>query len=398
MDRRSWSRRAPTRVDPVNRPGLATPAYPNSTPPEPWLRQAGVGVFLAALVAAILPVVGARAAEPAWPGSRDSLVLVWRSANRPAEVVDPQTGASRIFRAEPRLAARFGRFFEMDPRGGFFSGESAQDAVAAACKKTNQFTLESMIAPPDLQQTGPASIISFASAEACDFLLGQERDRLVLRLRTSAAGTDAATLADLGPLAAGRLQHVLINYQPGRLTCYRDGEAISVAPPVAGDFSAWKPARLTFGAGPGGERPWKGRIEGIALYNRFMEPTEAKARFGLAATMVKGRTPAERVTVEARLVAMTPTPNLASVAPYVRVLVAGEYEVEKVVEGRCDAKRILAAHWAILDSKVLPVVGTPGSRYRLVLERFDDHPELESERLVMTDVDGGLPLFVDTER
>jgi len=82
----------------------------------------------------------------------------------------------------------------------------------------------------------------------------------------------------------------------------------------------------------------------------------------------------------------------------VRVLVAGEYEVEKVVEGRCDAKRILAAHWAILDSKVLPVVGTSGSRHRLVLERFDDHPELESERLVMTDVDGGLPLFVDTER
>jgi hypothetical protein len=95
---------------------------------------------------------------------------------------------------------------------------------------------------------------------------------------------------------------------------------------------------------------------------------------------------------------MTPTPDPKSVAPYVRVLVVGEYEVEKVVEGRCDAKRILAARWAILDGRVVPIAATPGGRVRLVLERFDDHPELESERLIMTGVDGGLPLFLDTER
>lgn len=384
-------------MDLVKRPGLSAPAYPNVTP-KPPLRLRGVCAFLATLAAATFLAGGAAAGEPPWPGSREGIVLVWRNAGRSAEVIDPQTGASRIFRVEARSAARFGRFFEMDPRGGFFAGEGAQDAISPACKKSNQLTLEAMIAPPDLQQAGPAAIISFASAEACDFLLGQERERLVLRLRTSAAGAGGEPLADLGPLEAGRLQHVLISYQQGRLTCYRDGQAVSVTPPVTGDFSAWTPARLTFGAGPAGERPWKGRIEGIALYNRFMEPAEAKARFGLAAARVKGRTPAERVTVEARLVALTPTPDLKSVAPYVRVLVAGEYEVEKVVEGRCDAKRILAAHWAILDSKALPAVGAPGSRLRLVLERFDDHPELESERLVMTGVDGGLPLFVDTER
>jgi hypothetical protein len=361
-----------------------------------WLR--GICTLLAALAAATLLAGGAAAGEPPWPGSREGLVLVWRNSNRPAETIDPQSGASRIFRVEARSTARFGRFFEMDPRGGFFSGEGAQDAIAAACKKSNQLTLEAMIAPPDLQQAGPAAIISFASAETCDFLLGQQRERLVLRLRTSAAGAGGETLVDLGPLEAGRLQHVLISYQPERLTCYRDGQAVSVAPPVTGDFSAWTPARLTFGAGPVGERPWKGRIEGIALYNRFMEPAEAKARFGLAAARVKGRTPAERVIVEVRLLTLTPTPDIKSVAPYVRVLVAGEYAVEKVVEGRCDAKRILVAHWAILDSKNLPAVGATGAHLRLVLERFDDHPELESERLVMTDVDGGLPLFVDTER
>jgi len=382
----------------VNRPGLSAPDYLNATP-GPALRPAGLSLFIAVVAAAIFLAAGIGAGEaPSWPGSRDGLVVVWRSANRPAEVIDPQTGAGRIFRAGPRGAARFGRFFEMDPRGGFFAGEGAEDAVAAACKKTHQLTLEAMIVPTDLQQTGPAAILSFASAEACDFLLGQDRERLVLRLRTSVAGAEGAPLVDLGPLEAGRLQHVLITYQPGRLTCYRDGEAVSVTPAVAGDFGTWAPASLTFGASAGGRRPWKGRLEGIALYNRVTEPAEAKARFELATARIKGRKPAERVTVEARLVAMTPTPDLKSVAPYVRVLVAGEYEVEKVLEGRCDAKRILVAQWAILDSRALPVAGTPGSRQRLVLERFEDHPELDSERLVMTGVDERLPLFVDTER
>jgi hypothetical protein len=363
---------------------------------RPLPRRGGLCLLLAAVAVTIPPA--ACGGEPPWPGSREGLVLAWRCANRPAEVVDPETGAGRIFRVGPRAAARFGRFFEMDPRGGFFAGEGAQDAIAAACRKTNRLTLEAMIAAPDLQQSGPAAIISFASADACDFLLGQQRDRLVLRLRTSASGADGPPLVDLGPLEAGRLRHVLVSYQPGRLTCYRDGEAVSAAPAVAGDFGAWLPASLTFGAGPGGERPWKGRLEGIAIYNRFMEPAEAKARFAAAAERVKGRTPAGRATVEARLVAMTPTPDPKSVAPYVRVLVVGEYEVEKVVEGRCDAKRILAARWAILDGRVVPIAATPGGRVRLVLERFDDHPELESERLIMTGVDGGLPLFLDTER
>jgi hypothetical protein len=364
----------------------------------PWLRPTGLCALLAALFAAISLTAQARGGEPSWPGSREGLVLAWRCANRPAEVVDPATGESRIFRVEPRGTARFGRFFEMDPRGGFFVGEGAGTAILAACKKTRELTLEALVAPADLKQSGPAAILSLASPQTCDLLLGQERDRLVLRLGTSSAAAGGGTLVDLGPLEAGRPQHVLITYQAGRLACYRDGEAVALAAPVTGDFSTWTAATLTFGGGPGGEKPWKGRLEGIAVYNRFLEPAEAKARFGLAAARVKGRTPAEGVTVDARLAAMTPTPDPKSVAPYVRVLVAGEYEVEKAVEGRCDAKRILVAHWAILDGRVLPLAASAGAPQRLVLERFADHPELESERLIMTGVDGRLPLFLDTQR
>ncbi|MCX5685066.1 MAG: hypothetical protein NT049_15485, partial [Planctomycetota bacterium] len=113
----------------MNRPALSAPAYLNTTP-KPLLRLRGVGTLLAILAATTF-LAGAAAGEPAWPGSREGLVLVWRNSNRPAEVVDLQTGASRIFHVDAHSTARFGRFFEMDPRGGFFAAEGVQDAVAA---------------------------------------------------------------------------------------------------------------------------------------------------------------------------------------------------------------------------------------------------------------------------
>ena len=347
--------------------------------------------------AVVLAAGAARGGETPWPGIRDGLVLAWPCANRPGEVVDPETGARRLLRMELRGSARFGRFFEMDPRGGYFVAAGADDAVAAACKKTHQVTLEAMMTPADLQQAGPAAIIACGPApDKGNFLLGQEGDRLVLRLRTSAASP--AQPLTLARLEAGRPQHILVAYQPGRIACYRDGEPAAPAGAVSGDLAPWTPQTLAFGADPAGGSPWAGTLEGIAIYNRFVGPDEAKIRFAAAAARLKDRKTAERVVVEARLRTVTPTPAPEAVAPYVRAMAAHEYEVEKVLQGRCDAKGILAAHWVILDARILPAAWRVGDRYRLVLERFEDHPELESERLLMGKVKADLPLYFDLER
>ena len=346
----------------------------------------------------VLAAVGSVRGE-SWPGARDGLVLFWACANRPAEVVDPQTGAGRILRLEPRGNARFGRFFDMDTRGGFFAAAGADAAVAAACAKTGQVTLEALVTPAGTSQAGPAVIMTCGPAsDAGNFMLGQDRDRLILWLRTSAmpkAGAGAVTLA---PLEAGRPQHILVTYQAGRLACYRDGEPAAAAAAVSGDLRPWTPQPLVFGADADGGRAWAGRLEGVAILSRFVGPEEAKSRFALAAARLKDRKAAPRVVVEAHRAAITPTPDPKAVAPYVRVMAAHEYEVDKVVEGRCDAQRILVAHWVILDGRILPSAWRAGGRCRLVLERFEDHPELESERLVMGNVKADLPLYFDLER
>ncbi|HXV63995.1 MAG TPA: hypothetical protein VEK15_25070, partial [Vicinamibacteria bacterium] len=76
---------------------------------------------------------------------------------------------------------------------------------------------------------------------------------------------------------------------------------------------------------------------------------------------------------------------------------AMEYSVLDVIEGSYDAAKILAAHWVIRDERMLDdAKRSKGDRFRLTLEPYDDHPELEGQRLVMETDDFLLPLYYDT--
>lgn len=96
------------------------------------------------------------------------------------------------------------------------------------------------------------------------------------------------------------------------------------------------------------------------------------------------RKPIQRLVVMASLADVIATPTVESIAPYRRALAAYTYEVEKVISGDCSDRKIMVAHWVILDGKALtPPQNQKGKSYQLRLERFEDHPELESERLIM---------------
>ena len=53
------------------------------------------------------------------------------------------------------------------------------------------------------------------------------------------------------------------------------------------------------------------------------------------------------------------------------------------MSGQLDSRKLYVAEWAILDRKIIPPSPEANRDYRLHLERFDDHPELEGERLFM---------------
>jgi hypothetical protein len=103
-----------------------------------------------------------------------------------------------------------------------------------------------------------------------------------------------------------------------------------------------------------------------------------------------------RLVVEARLTDLSGIPTPQDIAPYRRALLVNGYEVVRVVSGSYRQKKIMAAHWVIEDGRVLKdAKREKGKTYRMVLERYDEHPELEGERLIMDSDEFKLPLYYE---
>lgn len=321
-----------------------------------------------------------------WPGNHEALVFLWENLSKTNTITQTNGKDARICSTALRGLARFGRHHDMLTAGGAMLARDVDKRLLAACKKTNQLTIEVTLTPADLKQRGPARIVTFSTNSGSrNFTLGQEAGNLVLRLRTTQTGNNGTKpQVTLCKLVAGRPQHVIVSYFPGRLLCYVNGRKVLASAAVQGDFSNWSSQHLLFGDEWDGQRDWSGRLEGVAIYSRFVPPDEAALRYRLYVARFKKRKPAPRVVLEGKLVATTAMPALGDIAPYRRGLVLYTYEVAKVISGRCKEKRIQVAHWAILDEKVLKSLAAKVKErtYRLTLERYDDHPQLQGERLI----------------
>lgn len=125
-------------------------------------------------------------------------------------------------------------------------------------------------------------------------------------------------------------------------------------------------------------------------------PPAASAARGEAAL---ARPAAARLALTARPVECSRIPPPASLAPYRRALVVNRYAVERVDEGQYAGKEVMVAHWAIRDARLLPAAARDKAKnYRMVLELFDAHPELQGERLIMDSDEYRLPLYYEVER
>lgn len=123
-------------------------------------------------------------------------------------------------------------------------------------------------------------------------------------------------------------------------------------------------------------------------------PQRASGRVGPAGA--GERVPADRLVVEARLVKASEIPAPDSIAPYRHALGANHYEIVTVLEGEPSGQALVVAQWIIRDAKVLPEARRAvGQTYRLTVERYDAHTELEGERLIQGGDLPDLPLYYD---
>lgn len=162
------------------------------------------------------------------------------------------------------------------------------EELREAFLKAEGFTIEILLMTSEEDQRGPARIVSFSrDTSHRNFTLGQEKDALVLRLRTTETGpngSDPALSVDQ-LLIPGVRQHITVTYDGSRHQVYLEGRAHRNFDILGGDFSTWAPGQyLMIGNEYTGKRPWYGEVFLVALYNRALPAAEVAANFEAAFT------------------------------------------------------------------------------------------------------------------
>ena len=318
-----------------------------------------------------------------WPGTDKGLIFLWKHSQAQNQLT-MFNGKSYSTQMRLRGNAIYGLNYQVELTGGAALIEGADKNILQSCKKTNQLTIEAAITTAKAKQSGPARVISFSSnAGSRNFTLGQNGQYLVLRLRTSQTNANGTNpQITLGKIKLGQPTHVIVSFASGHLTCYINGKKSPVSNCYYGDFSNWKPQHLLFGDEWDGHRDWAGSLSDVAIYNRYFSQLEAIKHYQLWRNKFPKQKQVDTITVTAVLEQKTATPNPRDIAPYRRCLAEYRYKVISVDHGTLAAKQLVVNHWVILDGKKITVPITPGITVQFKLQKFSEHHELESERLV----------------
>lgn len=348
-----------------------------------------------------------------WPVVRDALAFLWRTGDSPNLVAVGGEGRLRAFSPEPRGRARLDHHHRMVlDRGAYAAPREAARHLLEAAVASNELTIEATLVPAraSFDGSGPVRrIVTFSSdGNRRNFTLGQRGGRLVFRVER---GVDPEGWLSLFELEPGAPVHVAVTYSPGRLTAYRNGERAFSSDRVRSSFSIdWEARELLFGDEAGGGADWRGTLEGIALHARELAPETVRRSAESYRELRDARKEVERWRVTGRLLDVSEVPTLRQISPYRRALAVHEYRVVdgpgagSAGEPGAPAGTIRVARWVLLDGQTQPEAShAPGREETLVLERFDDNPQLAevyvSDTLPAGDGSGreGAPLYYAVE-
>ena len=238
---------------------------------------------------AVVPTPGLAAAPAGfelgeWPGEGAQLVLGWRRGGGKRGLLGAVAKAGRCAWV-PRGEAGFGAGGDMALDGGSFGLTGGAGTLLDRLKGSGQFSFELVLRTRDLDQGGPARIVTFSeSAYSRNFTIGQERGRLVLRLRTPGSGENGmkpeVVLTDI---EAGAWAHLVVCYRPGTLVCFLNGREVSASAELEGGFGNWTAQHFRVGDEHDGGRPWAGELAGLAVFDRAMGADSVARRFAAIA-------------------------------------------------------------------------------------------------------------------
>jgi hypothetical protein len=345
--------------------------------------------------------VSARKAQAQWPRHWKGAEFYWSHLGENQIDLPDAEEEMRECQCEPRGYARFTRSKGMWTADGMFRGEAGEAPLLEQCRKSNEFTIEFAYEADQPEHKGPAGrLISFSQGpDKRNFTIAQHGTNLVLWLATSKDPHGGGKPVVLCPASADAYQHVVVTYREGDLRCFVNGRKQQLAGTVRGDLSAWTPGKLLFGAEWDWSHHWSGAIEGVMLRSIALPDDDVAASYGAFAPRLR-KQPIPQIKLRAELVGKTQwqMEGLGITRVYPRLLVVYRYKVNKVLQGDYRHSHVNVAHWGALDrAYVAPIRQRKvGGSYRLVLEDFKHHPEVEAEEQICgVEGDLDMPLMLD---
>lgn len=148
---------------------------------------------------------------------------------------------------------------------------------------SHQATFEVVAATAGVDQDGPARIVSSSwDITNRNVTIGQDGDRLIFRLRTTATDRNGvvAELRVPGVFDTTEVRHVIVTSDLHRSRVYVDGELVHEAPGPGGSLDAWNHKYpLLLGNERTGIRPWRGEIRLLAIYDHPLKDASVKRRY-----------------------------------------------------------------------------------------------------------------------
>jgi hypothetical protein len=314
----------------------------------------------------------------AWPASEDGMVFVWEN----------QKGRTRLpdgtpCEIKPHALAFYDEWGAMKLRGGWFEAPGAGAIVSAASRRTNEITVEMILSSrTPVDGNDFHQIVALTNTDGGgNMMIGQSGDRLMLQLRTSENGAvGGKEEAQLATMNDDRPHHLVVAYRKDKLSVWMDGAQIHNRNRIRGDFSNWESAQLRFGASADGQQPWRGSIDRVVIYERFLKAEEITQHSNSSIVADSMHRPPEEWKVTAKLIEASATPELREFQPYTEALTRHLYEVLEIKKGGAlPGKHIAVSHWSWLGGVPLAAQGLKmGDVVELTLNREENHPELKS--------------------
>ncbi len=323
---------------------------------------------------------------------RSEVLFLWDTL-RGSNTVSMPDGSPRLCRLFRKGRVVPTRHFGLDVSEGWLEVEpDISSSLARDFRRSNEFSIELGLATKKPLSDTKQMILSFGAEESePDFVLARHKESFLFTLRTSnrlePSWIELGRIGEVGP------HHLVISYISGSLFATIDGTLSVEVKDVRGDLSPWNGGALQVGS----EREnFRGAIEKLALYSRSLKRKEALARSKLWWASSSGRPEVARWSVKATLMTKTPIPPSDA---YPDALVVFSYRINTEGMGLAAGREVSVVHWGTINGELKREMGdrSQGEDYSLVLERFEEHPELEALRIAWGDVDMTAPVFYGVE-